>query len=175
MIVPIQLRGLLKVLKEGGWKPFPAAEQTLCLFVAKLNRRGIAGSSVKVYLAAIRYLRLHWGLGIHIYPLVQARLCNKKKTTCQRRKPRLPITPATLHQLRAVGGKLGDTFNARMLWAAACMCFFGFLCSGEVVVPSTKDPAVHLSEGYVRVDNIANPTYIEVSIKVSRWTCSERG
>ena len=40
----------------------------------------------------------------------------------------------------------------------ACMCFFGFLQSGEVVVPSNSmyDPAVHLSHGDVWLDNAAN-------------------
>ena len=43
-----------------------------------------------------------------------------------------------------------------MLWAAACMCFLGFLRMGEVVVPSTAayDPDVHLSEGQQQIKTI---------------------
>ena len=55
--------------------------------------------------------------------------------------------------------------------AVACMCLFGFLRTGEVVVPSETayDAAVHLSVGDVRVDSRAKPTYLEVAIKASKW------
>ena len=47
-----------------------------------------------------------------------------------------------------------DVFNVAMLRAAACMCFFGFLCVGEVVVvPSDTEfnESMHLS---VLVDDV---------------------
>ena len=57
-----------------------------------------------------------------------------------------------------------------MLWAAACMCFFGFLRMGEAVVPSSTayDPDVHLSEADVKADSRSKPSYIEVQIKASK-------
>ena len=51
------------------------------------------------------------------------------------------------------------------------MCFrFGFLQSGEVVVPSdvVYDPVVHSSHGDVRTDSIKAPQYTEVAIKASK-------
>ena len=64
-----------------------------------------------------------------------------------------------------------------MLWAAACMCFFGFLQSGETVVPSESecDPAVHLSFGDVQVDNISSPQYLEIRIKASKTDPFRKG
>ena len=61
-------------------------------------------------------------------------------------------------------------FDAAMLCAASVMCFFGFLRSGEVVVPSDSgyDPAIHLSWGDVRVDDVECPQYLEVVLKASK-------
>ena len=70
-----------------------------------------------------------------------------------------------------------DQTDAMMLWAAAYMCFFGFLQSGEIVVPSatTYNPAVHLSYGDLKADNIATPQYIEVIIKASKTDPFRKG
>ena len=56
-----------------------------------------------------------------------------------------------------------------MLWAAACLCFFGFFRSGELTFPSAQgfDPTIHLSWGDVAVDNPTNPTAIRVLLKRS--------
>ena len=53
-----------------------------------------------------------------------------------------------------------------MLWAACCLCFFGFLRSGEAVAPTVKDydPRCHLSFDDVCVDNRANPSFLRVRI-----------
>lgn len=101
----------------------------------------------------------------------------KKKTGGPKRKPRLPITPAILRELRGVWEKMTDSVKGHMLWAAACMCFFGFLRSGEVVVPSAKgfDPEAHLCEGDVKVDSRANPSYLEVNIKASKTDVFRKG
>ena len=67
--------------------------------------------------------------------------------------------------------------DGTMLWAACCMCFFGFLRSGEIVVPpdSAYDRAVHLSGGDVRVDNTTDPQYLEVHIKASKMDSFRHG
>ena len=64
-----------------------------------------------------------------------------------------------------------------MLWAAACMCFFGFLRMGEVVVPSTAayDPDMHLSEADVKANSRSKPSYIEVRIKASKTDVFRKG
>ena len=57
-----------------------------------------------------------------------------------------------------------------MLWAASCLCFFGFLRSGEVVAPSTRryDATVHLSFADIRVDDRTFPSFIQATIKASK-------
>ena len=56
-----------------------------------------------------------------------------------------------------------------MLWAAMSLCFFGFLCLREVVVPSDAsfDPEVHLTASNVSVDSHASLSYVAVRIKAS--------
>ena len=57
-----------------------------------------------------------------------------------------------------------DRHNADdiMLWAACCTCFFGFLRSREITVPSMKsyDPGCHLSAGNVTVDSLTSPKVV---------------
>ena len=92
-------------------------------------------------------------------------------------RPRLPITPAILQALKAVWVLEDDAFNASMLWAASCLCFFGFLRSGEVVVPSDTsfDSAVHLCFGDVSVDSHAAPTVLTVCLKASKTDPFRKG
>ena len=64
-----------------------------------------------------------------------------------------------------------------MLWAVATMCFFGFLRSGEVVVPSDRafDPTVHLAYADVRIDSQVSPRMLEVRLKASKPTPFREG
>ena len=58
-------------------------------------------------------------------------------------KSRLPITPNILLKLRSVWEEEASNI---MLWAACCTCYFGFLRSGEISIPSDRgyDPSAHL-------------------------------
>ena len=60
---------------------------------------------------------------------------------------RLPITPDMLRLLRKQWEKESQDPNCIMLWAACCTCFFGFLRSGKITVPSMAeyDADYHLS------------------------------
>lgn len=53
------------------------------------------------------------------------------------------------------------------LQVARCLCFFGFLRSGEVVIPTEAsfDPSQHLTFNDVSVDNRERPSYLKVIIK----------
>lgn len=57
-----------------------------------------------------------------------------------------------------------------MLWAACCTCYFGFLRSGEVCVPSAKeyDSSAHLSIGDIAVDSHEKPSVLSINIKASK-------
>ncbi len=57
-----------------------------------------------------------------------------------------------------------------MLWAAASLCFFGFLRSGEVTIPTDTsfDKAVHLTFEDIAVDNLKDPTMVRARLKAPR-------
>ena len=170
-----------KFCLDKGITPFPAEEKTVCCFIAALYVEGLAGSSVKSYLAAIRFLQIAMGLGephMSEWPRLSYVVRGfKKKASGSRARTRLPITPHILQQLKVVWGKRKDTKDTCMLWAASCLCFFSFLRMGEAVVPSNSsyDPEVHLSAGDVKVDNRENPSFVEVRIKASKTDVFRKG
>ena len=143
-------------------------------FVAFLYREKLSGSTVKNYLAAIRHSQITLGMGdphmgdMHRLDYVVKGL--KRQTRSGPRRSRLPITPEILEHLRRVWQTLPIQRDAAMLWAAATMCFFGFLRMGEVVTPSDSDfdASSHLMYTDVRLDNREAPQYLQVRIKASK-------
>ena len=101
----------------------------LCEFVAKLGSEGL---SIKVYLSVIRHLegkedpflssmnRLHY--------------------------MRLPITPCILRKMREGWDRRDCDHDIRVLSAASCLGYFGFLIL-RAAVPSdaSHNPKVHLN------------------------------
>ena len=85
--------------------------------------------------------------------------------------------PFHVQRMKVVWQAESDQFNAAMLWADSCMCFFGFLRAGEVVVPSDTayDSSLHLSVGDVLVDNVLAPRYLEVRVNASKTDLFRRG
>ena len=160
--------------------PFPATEPVLTAFVAALHTQGLAVGTVKSYLAAMRHTQIAIGLGdpqIGSMPQLEYVLKGLKRRSAGRQgRPRLPITPTVLRQLKEVWARMPDRHNAAMLWAASTLCFFGFLRTGEAVSPTIGyDPQVHLSFGDARVNNRSSPEWMEVRIKESKTDPFRRG
>ena len=80
------------------------------------------------------------------------------------------MIPSILRKMRVVLERERSNFDNIMLWAACCTCFFGFLRSGEIVVPTATsyNPAAHLSFGDVTVDRMDVPTIAQITIKASK-------
>ena len=64
-----------------------------------------------------------------------------------------------------------------MLWAAACLCFFGFLRSGEIVCPTgfSFDLQAYLAFSDVAVDDRSAPSALRVQIKASKTDLFRQG
>ena len=149
--------------------------------MAHLYKAGLSSRTVKSYLSAVRHSQISMGLGdprVEAMPQLEYVSRGMRKLSAGGPSTtRLPITPAILLQLRVVWSGLAVRRDAVMLWAAVCLCFFGFLRAGEALVPSdaTYDPAVHLSHGDVRVDSTSDPQCIEVRIKSSKTDPFRKG
>ena len=117
---------------------------------------GLQHSSIKGYFSAICRLQIVKGLGdpfaaswlLLEYTLRGIKLRQAKHKEI-RAKKRLPVTPDILRKLRKSWEKESHNLDFIMLWAECCTCFFGFLRSGEVTVPSMTEyvPEGNLSEG----------------------------
>jgi len=80
-----------------------------------------------------------------------------------------PITAAILGGMRQSWQQNPNPKDAVMPWAAASMCFFGFLRVGKITCPSEKlDAAYHLAHGDVQVNDYAYPRFVVMSIKASK-------
>ena len=80
------------------------------------------------------------------------------------------MTPELLVRITQVWVNKPLDPDHKMLWAAALLCFFGFLRAGEVTVPSDMayDEGAHLNFADVAVDSYIDPQVIKARIKVSK-------
>ena len=93
-----------------------------------------------------------------------------KKCTGQQTRTRFPITPGLMRNLKCYWHSNHTKRDYIMLWAAACICFFGFMRAGDLVVLSDSgfDPSCHLAAGDVLVNNRSSPSYLTVNVKASK-------
>ena len=153
--------------------PFPVTELVLSQFVAWLHIKKLSCSTVKNYLAAVRHSQIALGLGdprMGNMPQLEYVIRGMKRKSQATGRQRLPITPEIMRGMKQVWQRHPNPKDAAMLWAASTMCFFGFLRSGEVVVPggSRFDPTVHLAHGDVSVSSYQDPQFLQVRIKASK-------
>ena len=157
--------------------PVPVNEHSLCVYVAWLHGQGLAPQTIKSYLSAVRYVQIACNLGdpnIATMPRLEYVLKGVKVERARQlpgaKRTRLPITPAILLKLKAVWTEKNADADSCMLWAAACVCFFGFFRSGEITVPSTNsyDAGVHLSMADLAVDNATTPKVLRLRLKSSK-------
>ena len=83
---------------------------------------------------------------------------------------RRPVTADTMRVLRQAWEREEPRRNGRMLWAACCVGWFGFLRAGEFTVPkgALYNPALHLGLADLQVDDWRYPEWVKVRIKQSK-------
>ena len=157
-------------------QPYPTTESTLCSFVAYLGNSKLKHQTIKCYLSGIRFQHIIHNFPdpfIKDMPKLHYVLRGIKKTQCKEplsHQKRLPITPSILQSVRNTLSLDSACHNDVMLWAAALLCFFGFLRSGEITIPkaSAYDPTIHLSLADLAFDHAVQPSVMQITLKASK-------
>jgi hypothetical protein len=161
-----------------GRVPLPTSEELITGFVATLAKKNLSYASVRTYLSAIRYHQIacgHGDPGISQmswleYTLKGIRKDEAHTQAAKRSRDRQPVTPRILRRLFEVWKKLPIIRDAKMLWAATCLAFYGFLRVGEFTSPSSNsfDKEVYLSLADISVDSPSAPSVLFVRLKQSK-------
>lgn len=162
--------------------PLAISQSTLCSYVAYLARRGMAYQTIKTYVAAVRHLQIAHERPVCLpasMPKLRLVMAGVQRTQAfsRQQKPRLPITTQILREIRALWWSKADDYDTIMLWAACCLCFFGFFRMGEITSPSATgfDPATHLMVADIAVDSLQAPSMVQLHLKRSKTDQLGRG
>ena len=157
---------------------FPANELTICYFAFFLAK-SVKHCTIKGYLSAIKHLHLKHGfdLKLHKFVRLQYILRGIKRYQGQEMRTRLPISLVHLELFYTLlhSQKVPD-WNSKMLWAAICLAFFGFLRISEFTTSQQFYPAYNLCSGDVTfVPSIISPTAVRIGLKCSKTDPFRKG
>ena len=120
---------LLSFFDQAGLTPLPVSETQMCQFVAFLKEKGLRHQTAKFYLSAMRHLQISQGYGdpkMSSMPRLELVIRGMKRLQASLlTRPHLPITPNILQKIRARWDH-SQEWDQIILWAAMCLCFFGF-------------------------------------------------
>ncbi len=154
--------------------PLPVTEEKIVPYVMSLAKDGLKNGAVKYHLAALRMAHIKAGLRAPVWSemgrLGQLRkgLIQKSMVDGEKGLVRNPIRWFHMQTLREAWR--GDGDRGCMLWAAACMCFFGCLRAGEALAPEFGefDAKAHLAWEDVMLERAASRKCIGLRIKESK-------
>ena len=154
----------------------PASSLTLRYFCAHLST-SLQHATIKTYLSAIRLLYIESGLPDPTQDTLLQYVVRgiKRLQSGPAAHTRLPVT---IHVLKDLKRALHDTnelslHNKRMLWAAFCTAFYGFLRASELCSPSSH--SFDHSSTLCCSDVTVSPTAARVNIKASKTDPFRRG
>ena len=144
----------------------PCSEDTVLLFIAYLHSTGCKGSTIRVYLSAVRSLHVEEGYGNpmdNYLRVKQALRASDRISPNPTRK--MPITLDILSKMHSL---IGSSTRDKMIWAAFTLSFFGCLRAAEVTISDKFRPSADLCrEDVTFIDNIDDP-FMSIHIKTSK-------
>ena len=161
--------------------PLPVTEEKATVYVATLACGGMKAATVKFHLAGLRQAHIRAGLTPPEWGKM-ARLAQTRRgleryeaTNSAGELVRHPVKWQHMKALRDEWGAAGE--KGRMLWAAACLCFFACLRAGEALAPEQGefDEGAHLTWRDVEVGKWNDKETIRVKIKQSKTDRLRKG
>ena len=152
--------------------PLPVSQSTLCSYITYLAKSGLAFSTIKTYLSAIRHLHILHDLppfgetSMPKFELVKRGILRSaagRSNSLQR----LPVTPFILRQIKALWSTCAQSYESVMIWAVCCTAFFGFFRIGELL-ETTSSGHQGLSMNDIAVDSLSEPSAIQIHLRRSK-------
>ena len=158
--------------------------ESATLFAAYLGAEGLSVSTIESYLAALRHIRVLADPGClapslhspHMKILLRG-IRRVHAQQCSSPRIRLPITASIMRRIKTQLAGDPSAYVNRLIWAACCTGFFGFLRCGEFLVPDGTPfhPSFHLCLSDLTLDQSSPQWRITLNIKVSKTDQFRRG
>lgn len=156
----------------------PASETILCYFAVYLART-VKHDTIKAYLTAVKHLHLRSNFTLEWDKFVRLQyiLRGIKRYQVQNPKPRLPIRKEHLQDFYNLLQPFTHTnYDNKMIWAAMCLAFFGFLRTSEFTVSQQFQQSEHLGlDDLAFFPSLEAPTHMSLTIKCSKTDPFRKG
>ena len=114
----------------------PVSVADLSLFIAFLDEKGLAPSTIATYTSAIGYQHKLWGLQDPTSAFVIQKLLRTTRYDRESYDSRLPITvPLLIRLCGAASSTVINQYQRLLFQCMMCVAFWGFLRVGEITVP----------------------------------------
>ena len=125
-------------------------------------------TTIKLYLSALRLYHIEHNFEDPTKDcLLQYVVKGTRRDQCTPARPRLPVTIQILCDLKVALHHSSSltTHDKRMLWAAFCVAFYGFLRASELCAPSTSsfDPSTTLYQADINLTHSTAHILIKAS------------
>ena len=157
----------------------PTTEDILCYFATFLAQ-SVQHGTIKSYLAAVKHLHFqnNLDLPLHKFSRLQYLLRGIKRSQGTSNYVRKPVTTTHLNLFYNLLQPLHhqSSQDSKMLWAAICLAFFGFMRISEFTCDTAFDKKHHLAASDVTFQpSILKPEFIQVHLKSSKTDPFRKG